>query len=158
MALNGSWGVNVYYNMNPNLNYGVMTLPKLKGAKYPMLLSGGEGSSLYINPASPNKDKAIAFLKWFTEKDQQSFLSQETRNIPSNKNACADLSPVLKEFTKNINNTFDPLPATENWQVSNAFDIGLQAIIIGEKTPAQIANEIQQIKMSVAKTEENSAR
>ena len=56
------------------------------------------------------------------------------------------------EFTKNINNTFDSLPVTENWQVTNAFNIGLQAIIIGEKTPGQIAEEIQNIKMSAAKS------
>jgi len=152
IALNGSWGVNVYYSMNPNLNYGIMMPPKLKESKYPMLISGGEGSTLYINPASPNKDKAIAFLKWLTDKEQQAFLAQETRNIPSNKDAGADVSPVLKEFTKNINNTFDPLPVNEQWQVTNAFDIGLQAIIIGEKKPEQIAQEVQKLKDSVPKT------
>lgn len=149
IALNGSWGVNVYHSMNPNLDYGVMMPPKLKESKTPMLTSGGEGSSLFINPTSPNKDKAVAFLKWFTEKDQQSFLARETRNIPSNKYAGEDLAPVLKEFTSNINNTFDPLPATEHWQVTNGLNIGLQAIIIGEKTPAQIAEEIYKLKMSV---------
>lgn len=152
MALNGSWGVNVYFYMNPTLNYGIMMPPTLKGSKYPMLISGGEGSSLYINPMSPNKDKAIAFLKWLTSKGQQAFLAQETRNIPSNKNAGTDLSPVLKEFTKNIDNTFDPLSVTENWQVTNGLNIGLQAIIIGEKTPEQISEEIQKLKISVAKT------
>jgi ABC-type glycerol-3-phosphate transport system substrate-binding protein len=151
IALNGSWGVNVYYSMNPNLNYGIMMPPKLKGSKYPMLISGGEGSSLYVNPASPNKDKAIAFLKWLTEKEQQTFLTQETRNIPSNKDAGADLYPVLKEFTKNMNNSFDPLPVTEHRQVTNALNSGLQAIIIGEKTPEQIANEVQELKIFLAK-------
>ena len=152
IALNGSWGVNVYYSMNPGLNYGIMMPPKLQGSKYPMLISGGESSSLYINPASPNKDKAIAFLKWLTENEQQTFLAQETRNIPSNKDAAADLSPVLKEFTNNIDNTFDPLPVNENWQVTNALNIGLQAIIIGEKTPEQIAGEVQERKTSMEKT------
>jgi len=60
---------------------------------------------------------------------------------------------VLKEFTKNISNTFDPLPVSEQWQVTNALNIGLQAIIIGEKTPEQIAEEVQNLKISVAKEE-----
>ncbi|MBN1824231.1 MAG: extracellular solute-binding protein [Endomicrobiales bacterium] len=151
IALNGSWAVNVYHSMNPKLNYAIMMPPKLEGAKYPVLISGGEGSSLNINPTSPNKDKAIAFLKWLTEKEQQSFLTQETRNIPSNRDAGSDLPPVLKEFSKSINSTFEPLQATEHWQVTNALNMGLQAIIIGEKTPGQIAEEIQKLKNSVEK-------
>lgn len=151
MALNGSWAVNVYYSMNPNLNYGIMMPPKLKDSKYPMLIAGGEGSSFYVNPTSPNKDKAAAFLRWLTDKEQQAFLAQETRNIPSNRDAGADLSPVLKELAKNVDNTADPLPTMENWQVTNALDIGLQAIIIGEKTPEQIAGEVQNLKLTAAK-------
>jgi ABC-type glycerol-3-phosphate transport system substrate-binding protein len=148
IALNGSWGVNVYHSMNPNLNYGIMMPPKLKDAKYPMLISGGEGSSLHINQTSPNKDKAVEFLKWLTAKDQQALLAKETRNIPANKDAGEDLSPILKEFTKHIDDTFEPLPVTENWQVTNALNIGLQAIIIGEKKPETIGEEIYRLKMS----------
>jgi ABC-type glycerol-3-phosphate transport system substrate-binding protein len=151
MALNGSWAVNVYYGMNPNLDYGIIMPPKLEGAKYPMLVSGGEGSSLYVNPASPNKDKAIAFLKWLTEKDQQAFLTQETRNIPSNRDAAAELPSALKGFTENMVNTFEALPVTEHREVINAVNTGLQAIITGEKTPEQIADEVQKLKNSMAK-------
>jgi ABC-type glycerol-3-phosphate transport system substrate-binding protein len=143
MALNGSWGVNVYYGMNPNLNYGVMMPPKLKDAKFPMLIFGGEGSSLNINPNSPNADKAIAFLKWLTEKDQQVFLSQETRNIPVNKDCVQGLAPVLATFAANASNTFEPLPLIEDWQVTSAINTGLQAIIIGEKKPDQVAKDVQ---------------
>ncbi len=82
IALNGSWGVNVYLNMNPTLNYGVMMPPKLKGSKYPMLISGGEGSSLSINPASPNKDKAVAFLKWLTEQRTAGFPGAGNQEYP----------------------------------------------------------------------------
>ncbi|MHB9156394.1 MAG: ABC transporter substrate-binding protein, partial [Endomicrobiales bacterium] len=116
MALNGSWGVNVYYTMNPNLNYGLMMPASLKDGKSPLLIFGGEGSSFNVNPLSPNKDKAVAFLKWMTEKDQQVFLSNETRNIPSNQEAAkGNLSPVLQTFADNINNTFDSLPVVEDW-------------------------------------------
>lgn len=143
MALNGSWSVNVYYTMNPNLNYGVMMPPKLKDAQFPLMVFGGEGSSFNVNPMSPNKDKAVAFLKWMTAKEQQSFLSTETRNIPSNKEAAANLPPVLKSFTEAIAYTFDPLPVIENWQVVNVINTGLQAVVIGEKKPEEIAREIQ---------------
>ena len=59
-AFNGSWGVNVYNDMNPNLEYGAM-LPPPVNPHLPMRIWGGAGSSLVVNNASPRKDKAIAF-------------------------------------------------------------------------------------------------
>lgn len=146
MALNGSWGVNVYLSMNPQLNYGIMLPPKLKEGKFQIAIFGGEGSSLNVNPSSPNKTKSIEFLKWFTDKEQQVFLAKETLNIPSNKEAGSDLPPVLKQFSQDISLTFDQLPVTEHWQVVNAINIGLQAIIIGEKNAEKAAKEIQSEK------------
>ncbi|MCX5781203.1 MAG: extracellular solute-binding protein [Elusimicrobia bacterium] len=143
MAFNGSWGVNVYRGMNPQLNYGVMLPPSISDAKHPLLIFGGEGSSFNINPNSPNKEKAIAFLKWLTAKEQQLLLAEETLNIPSNKQALENLSPILKEFARNIEKTFPSLPVVESWQVTNVINTGLQAIIIGEKNPETIAKEIQ---------------
>jgi raffinose/stachyose/melibiose transport system substrate-binding protein len=147
MALNGSWGVNVYFNMNPSLKYGIMMPPKVEGSTYPIAISGGEGSSFNVNALSPNKDKAIAFMKWLTAKDQQVFLSEQTRNIPSNKLAASNLSPVLKQFTANINSSMEPLPVVEDWPVVNAMTMRLQAIITGEKKAGQAAQEIQEEKM-----------
>ncbi len=143
MAFNGSWGVNVYKGMNPQLNYGVMVPPVLKEGKFPLYIFGGEGSSFNVNPQSPNMQKAIDFLKWLTEKDQQLVLANETLNIPSNKGSLENLSPILKVFASNIEKTFPSLPVVENWQVVNVINTGMQAIIIGEKAPEDIAKEIQ---------------
>src|SRR3989338_8738740 len=72
-AFNGSWCVNVYNEMNPNLEYGVMLPPAISN-KFPLKIWGGAGSSFMVNNASPNKEKSIAFLKWLTAKEQQVFL------------------------------------------------------------------------------------
>ncbi|MCL2144235.1 MAG: extracellular solute-binding protein [Endomicrobia bacterium] len=146
MAFNGSWGVNVYHSMAPNLNYGVMPPPALTDAEYPLLMFGGEGSSLFVNEKSQNKQKAIDFLRWMTQVESQVFLAEETLNIPSNKNAASDLPPVLRVFSENIVNTFDSLPKIESWQVTNFININLQSVIIGERTPAQAAKEVQDEK------------
>ena len=143
MALNGSWGVNVYKSMNPSLNYGLMYPPELPDAKYPLLVFGGDGSSLFVNEMSPRKEKAIAFLKWFTQKEQQVFLAKETLNIPSNKDAAQDLPDILKKFSESVNRTFDTLPVLEAWQVTNYINLNLQSVVIGEKTPEQAIAEIQ---------------
>lgn len=143
MAYNGSWGVNVYNSMAPNLNYGVFPPPALPEAKYPLLMFGGEGSSLFVNASSPNKQKSIDFLRWMTQRGPQAFLAKETLNIPSNKEIADDLPPILKVFSENIKNTFDSLPKIEAWQVTNFININLQSVIIGERTPEQAAKEVQ---------------
>jgi ABC-type glycerol-3-phosphate transport system substrate-binding protein len=143
MAFNGSWGVNVYLSMNPALNYGVMPPPALPEAKFPMSMFGGEGSSLFVNEKSPNRQRAIDFLKWLTQGPQQTFLAEATLNIPSNKTVANDLPPVLKIFSENIKNTFESLPKIESWQVNNFININLQSVIIGERTPESAAEEVQ---------------
>ena len=146
-TFNGSWCVNVYKDMNPNLEYGVMPPPPVATA-YPLKIWGGAGSSFVVNNGSINKDKAIAFLKWLTAKEQQAVLSKETNNLPSNRQALASLPPVLEAFAKGMENSTHPTiwPLNEDPLVIEAFDKGIQAIIIGEKTPAQVAADVQEIK------------
>ncbi len=146
MSLNGSWGVNVYKSMNPALNYGIMYPPSLPDAKYPLLVFGGDGSSMFVNASSPRKDNAIAFLKWLTQREQQSFLAKETLNIPSNKESAQDLPEVLKLFSESINRAFENLPMIESWQVTNYININLQSVIIGEKSPNDAVKEIESEK------------
>jgi raffinose/stachyose/melibiose transport system substrate-binding protein len=146
-TFNGSWAVNVYKDMNPRLEYGVMPPPPISD-KYPLKIWGGAGSSFVVNLQSPNKDKAAAFLKWLTAKDQQAVLSLETNNLPANKEALAAIPPVLEEFAKGMESSTHPSiwGVTEDPLVTQAFDKGIQAIIIGEKTPEQVASEVQDVK------------
>lgn len=146
-AFNGSWCVNVYHDMNPNLDYGVMPPTPISTA-YPLKIWGGAGASFVVNAGSPNKDKAIAFLKWLTAKEQQAILAQDTNNLPSNKEALKAISPVLEQFAKGMDQSTHPTiwPLNEDPLVIEAFDKGIQAIIIGEKTPEQVAQDVQTVK------------
>ena len=146
-AFNGSWCVNVYHDMNPKLEYGVM-LPPATDAQFPLKIWGGAGSSFMVNNTSQVKDKAVAFLKWITAKEQQVFLSEETKNLPANREALSSLPAILSEFAGAMDNTTHPKvwPINETPLVSEAFDKGIQSIIIGEKTPQDVAQEVQQVK------------
>ncbi len=148
-SFNGSWCVNIYHEMNPNLDYGVMPPPPISNA-YPLKIWGSAGSTFVVNASSPNKDKAIAFLKWLTAKDQQVILSKETQNLPANKEALSVISPTLGEFAKGMDQSTHPniWPLNEDPLVSEAFDRGIQAIIIGEKTSQQVAEAVQKVKDS----------
>ena len=146
-AFNGSWGVNVYNGMNPKLDYGVMLLPRVSD-KFPVSVWGGAGSSFMIYNKSKNKDEAIKFLKWLTEKEQQVFLAAETKNLPANKEAIGNISPIMAQFSLGLEYATHPNTwgFSESSQVTEAFDKGVQSIIIGEKTPQQVAEEAQKIK------------
>ena len=146
-AFNGSWCVNVYHGMNPNLDYGVMLPPRVSDA-HPMYVWGGAGSSLLVNDRSLVKKEALAFLKWLSDKEQQVFLAEKTRNLPSNKNALAKIPPILADFAKGMENVTHPnvWPVNELPRVIERFDKGIQSIIIGEKTPQQLGEELTKLK------------
>ena len=147
VAFNGSWCVNVYKGMNPGLEYGVFLPPKLEVSR-PMKIWGGAGSSFVVNARSPRRDAAIRFLKWLTAEEQQAALSDQTENLPSNKNSLKKIAPVLSEFADDMDNAVHPntYPVHEIPAVAEAFDKGIQSILIGEKTPEEVAEEVQRIK------------
>lgn len=147
MALNGSWCVNVYNSMNPNLDYDVMLPPKISD-NFPRAIWGGAGSSFMVNAKSPVKEEAVNFLRWLTDVPQQVYLAEKTKNLPSDKNSSAELSPVLRKFASasELVVHLSQLPVTEYPIVVEAFDKGLQSIIIGEKTPEQVAEYVQSVK------------
>ncbi len=146
-AFNGSWCVNVYKGMNPDLEYGVMLLPQAS-SEHPMAIWGGAGSSFMVNARSKNKDEAVKFLIWLTGQDQQAYLAQATNNLPANKNSLSKIPEILAQFARGM----DYATHSNAWGVSEfslvieALDYGIQSIIIGEKTPEQVAAEVQKIK------------
>lgn len=145
-AFNGTWGVNVYRSMNPDLEYGVMLLPKL--VNRPMVTWGGAGSSFFVNAKSPRANEAIAFLKWLTAEPQQQYLTEATQNIPSNRAAAAALPPALAAFADDMDATVHPrlFNVQEDSSVIEAFNKGIQSILIGELTPEQVAKQVERIK------------
>ncbi len=146
-AFNGSWCVNVYKRMNPSLEYGVMLPPEVSD-KFPMAIWGGAGSSFMVNARSKNKEEAVKFLVWLTGQDQQVYLAASTNNLPANKNSLSKIPEVLARFARGMDYATHPnvWGVSEFSLVIEAFDRGIQSIIIGEKTPEQVADEVQKVK------------
>jgi len=146
-AFNGSWCVNVYKGMNPSLNYAAMLPPKASD-KFPVSIWGGAGSSFMVNARSKNKEEAIKFLQWLTDKEQQVFLSDATNNLPANKDCLGKIPAILAQFADDMEATTHPniWGVSEFPAVIEAMDKGVQSIIIGEKTPEQLAAEVQKVK------------
>lgn len=146
-AFNGSWCVNVYKEMNPKLEYGAF-LPPNASDKYPMAIWGGAGSSFVVSARSKNKEEAVKFLRWLTERDQQVYLAEATNNLPANKDSLNKIPDVLAGFARAMDSATHPRVwgVSEFSPVIEALDKGIQSIIIGEKTPEQVAAEVQKIK------------
>lgn len=147
MAFNGSWCVNVYKEINPNLDYGVFMPPQLSG-EYPMKIWGGIGPPFIVNAKSKKKKEAINFMKWLTAQKQQTYLAEATCNLPVNKRAILYVPLKLREFADDMNSVVHPKLFTmvENSKVSEEFDKGAQAIINGQKTPEEVAKSVETIK------------
>ncbi len=147
-SFDGSWAVNIYKSMNPLLDYGVMPLPAVK-ADNPMRVWGGAGSSFVVNALSPNKDKAVAFLKWLTATPQQAYLAEKTNNLPANREASVEIPRILGDFAKAMDNATHPSvwALNEDPLVVEAFDRGIQSIMIGEQSPEQVAAAVQKVKV-----------
>ncbi|MCM8771136.1 MAG: extracellular solute-binding protein, partial [Candidatus Omnitrophica bacterium] len=146
-AFNGSWCINVYKGMNPNLDYGVMLPPKAS-EKYPMIIWGGAGSSFMVNAKSKNKEEAIKFLEWLTDSPQQLYLAENTNNLAANKECFKEIPSILVDFAKMVDYSTHPnvWGVSEFPAVIDALDKGIQSIILGEKTPREVAQEVQKIK------------
>ena len=150
-AMNGSWCVNVYRGMNPDLNYGVM-LPPAFSTRYPVKIWGGAGSSFMVNAHSTKVTQAVDFLRWLSEPAQQAYLSKETFNLPSNRRSLKDIPEVLAAFASHMDATTHPSqwPVNEIPTVTEALDKGIQSILIGEKTPQQVAEDVEAAKKQAA--------
>ena len=146
-GFNGSWCVNVYKGMNPDLQYAAMLPPAVSNA-HPVRVWGGAGTSFMVNAKSPRKDAAIRFLKWLSAEKQQSYLSEQTNNLPANKDSLKKIPTLLASFVDDMDSATHPniYPVHELPAVTEAFDKGIQSILIGEKKPEEVAAEVQKTK------------
>lgn len=149
-SFNGSWSVNVYQQLNPNLEYAFFPLPKIVLSR-PVRIWGGAGSAFMVNAKSPFRNEAVKFLRWLTSKEQQEFLILKTNNLPAIRGCETNLSPLLKTLVDDFNKLTHPniWPRNEDSRVLEVMNTGLQQIILGLTTPQKLARDIQETKERV---------
>ncbi|MFC1509407.1 ABC transporter substrate-binding protein [Candidatus Omnitrophota bacterium] len=146
-AFNGSWCVNVYKGMNPDLNYGAM-LPPRATDRNSIMIWGGAGSSFMVNARSKKMQQAVEFLRWLTAAKQQAYLFQATNNLPANRECAISMSKINQEFASGMDYATHP----SAWDTSEFLIVietcakGIQSIILGEKTPKEVGIETQAVK------------
>lgn len=150
MTFNGSWAVNVYAGMNPQLEYAAFRPPAL-GTRFPQTVWGGAGTVFCVNARSNNKEQAVEFLKWLTSPSPSEHLVTATRNLPAIKNLGGNIPDVLKSFAAMMENSIHPnrFTVSEDPKVQEVFNKGIQSILIGEKTAVQVGNEVNKLKRKI---------
>jgi multiple sugar transport system substrate-binding protein len=94
---------------------------------------------------SPHKAAAVKFLKWLTAPKQEAKYAVSSNNLPANKNVAGKvkMSSVLTEFSKNMNKIIPSIKTGMSTAVDTTMDKGLQDILSGQATPAQVAARMQ---------------
>ncbi len=145
-SFNGSWAVNVYKELGPDLDYGFFALPKLSDLA--IKIWGGAGASFMINANSKHKEEAVKFLKWLTAREQQIFLIEKTNNLPAIKGCEEKLPKILKGLVKYLDSLTHPnlWPYNEDSRIIEIMNTGLQQIVMGLKNPQEVLAQIQKEK------------
>lgn len=133
MALNGSWAVNVYRQMNPHLKFGVLSFPADPASPHPLYLRGGVGAALAVSANSAHKSESIKFLKWFTDRPQVLTLVKEGSDIPSNREVLGEIEdPVLKQFAAGLQDLMPELQMSDPGEVHTEISRSVQQILSGQ--------------------------
>jgi len=79
-------------------------------------------------------------------------LAKKTNNLPAIKNVDEELPPILKSLLGTFKNLTHPnlWPRNEDPRVIETMNSGLQQIVMGLKTPEEVAGEIQKKKETVS--------
>lgn len=143
MAVGGPWSFPLIEQANPDIDYSLSIHPY---GSSPASVFGGW--SLVIPSSSKRADAAWDFARYLTSYDTWMFwIGEKGGPMPVRMDVSAD-SPVLRdEKWRNILEVFPNAvyraPIPEYPQVSEAIQLMIQAVLLGDKTPAEAIAEAE---------------
>ena len=144
MMFDGSWAIGVLKQQNPSFtDYGVFFPPN--AGDFPVRIPGGVGATAFVVGTSPDKEEAAKFLQWLTETPQQATYANGSANLPANPKVAEAqaLTPNLKAFSSKMDSLIPALANNQPASVNTTMQKGIQQILAGSKTPAQVAASMQ---------------
>jgi multiple sugar transport system substrate-binding protein len=141
MMVNGPWQIPELKTNAPDLQYGVVLLPK--GQKYASVL-GGENLGV-VN--GKNVDEAVNFIKYVASPEVIKPFAQGFGYFPSRKDVATDKywteDPILKVFNEEMQYAQPRGPHPKWPEISNALSLALQKTLTLSTTPESAVKEAQ---------------
>jgi len=147
MMYNGSWTFGVIKNINPELVPKMGAFLPPSAGSYPLYIQGGYGATLAVNASSTNKEAAVKFLQWLTAPQQQARYAKESLNLPASSSVTktVKLEGGIGQFADDVNRIIPPVLKSRGGDVDTQIIRGIQAILLKEKTPQQVLDEVNKV-------------
>ncbi|MET3696985.1 carbohydrate ABC transporter substrate-binding protein (CUT1 family) [Bacillus oleivorans] len=146
MIFDGSWGIGVFNQMNPEFkNYDVFMPPVPSDAKYDIKITGGIGVPLVVSNDTEYKEETLEFVKYLVAKEQQQEYAEKSFNLPANLEAAQSedgMSSALRNFSLGMEHVFESPGVYKNPNASTVLQKGIQLIVIGEATPEEVLEDL----------------
>ncbi|MEH7380304.1 extracellular solute-binding protein [Bacillus sp. JJ1533] len=146
MIFDGSWGIGVFNQMNPEFkNYDVFMPPVPSDAQYDIKITGGIGVPLVVSNNTKHKEETIEFVKYLVAKEQQETYAKESFNLPANLEVAQSddgMSSALRNFSLGMEHVFESPGVYKNPNAATVLQKGIQLIVIGEATPEEVLEDL----------------
>ncbi|WP_226037585.1 extracellular solute-binding protein [Aquibacillus saliphilus] len=148
MHFAGSWGIGPILDSAENVdNIGVAPFPTFaEGEGDQGKIAGVAGGGIALNSelSGEKKEAAFEFLKFFYSDEMYQQLLEANIIVPADLEMGEDIPEVFKEANKLAQGGLAPVyDAVLSPELTDVINNGLQSITIGEKTPEELASEMQ---------------
>ncbi|WP_377892035.1 ABC transporter substrate-binding protein [Alkalihalobacillus sp. R86527] len=141
----GSWEIEVLREMNPDLELGFFPMPSAVG-KEPTITTWVDGSYA-INANSENKDAAKKFLQFMTTEEFGELFTEEFKMISAIPGIESD-DELVNSLGKAVEEQSTPYMMLVHFAGGNpstkaTIETELQGMYLGERSPEDVANAVQ---------------
>lgn len=141
----GSWEIEVLREMNPDLELGFFPMPSAVG-KEPTITTWVDGSYA-VNANSENKDAAKKFLQFMTTEEFGTMFTEEFKMISAIPGIESD-DELVNSLGKAVEEQSTPYMMLVHFAGGNpstkaTIETELQGMYLGERSPEEVANAVQ---------------
>ncbi|QDP39937.1 ABC transporter substrate-binding protein [Radiobacillus deserti] len=149
MHFAGSWAIGPVLDSVENVdNIGVAPFPSFEGGDGdPAKIAGVAGGGIALNSdlSKEEQEAALEFLKFFYSDDMYQQLVKANIIVPADVKMGEDIPQVFQEANKLAQGGLAPVyDATLSPELTDIINNGLQAITLGDKTPEEVAKDMQE--------------
>lgn len=148
MHFAGSWAIGPIMDSVEDVeNIGVAAFPSFEGGEGdPSKISGVAGGGIAVNSnlSEAEQEAAFEFLKFYYSEELFQQLVQANIIVPADVEMDDSISQVFKDANSMAQNGLSPVyDATLTPELTDIINNGLQSITLGDKTPEELAAEMQ---------------